>query len=48
VCFGLKSLKFIIEKYFFAQNFNNTIFGPVNNFKQASKQKRMVGYFLEI
>ncbi len=29
-------------------NNNNVIFGLVDNFKQASKQMRMVGCFLEI
>ncbi len=33
--FGLKSLNFTIENNFLAQ-----IFGPVDNFKQASKQKK--------
>jgi hypothetical protein len=32
---------------FLAQIIKNAIFGPVDNFKQASKQKRMVGCFLE-
>ncbi len=33
---------------FSEQNFKNAIFGPVGNFKQASKQNRMIGSFLEI
>jgi hypothetical protein len=35
--FELKSLNFILEKtYFFDTKILNAIFGPVDNFKQAS------------
>jgi hypothetical protein len=41
------SLDFIIKTFCLAQNFKNAIFGPVDNFKQANKQRK-VGCFLEI
>jgi hypothetical protein len=38
---GFKSLKFIIKIIiFFAQNFKSGILGPIDNIKQASKQKK--------
>ncbi len=43
--FGL-SLNFIIKRIIFgAQNLKNTIFGPVDHFKQASEQKNPVGCY---
>ncbi len=43
------SLHFVIKRIIFRLKiFKNAIFGAMDNFKQASKQKRMVGCFLEI
>ena len=42
-------LNFIIKRIVFRHKiFKNAIFGAEDSFKQASKQKRMVGCFLEI
>jgi hypothetical protein len=47
--FGLKSLNFNVKRtIFLSQNKKMQIFLPKDNFKQASKQKRMVGRFLII
>ncbi len=48
VYFRTKVLNFRIKRIFFGTNLKNVVFGPLDNLKQASKQKRMVGYFLEI
>ncbi len=46
--FGLKRFNFIINRtIFLEQNFKNGIFGPVDKFKQASKQKRKMDAFLK-
>jgi hypothetical protein len=44
MCFLHKSFKFYNRNNtFFALNFKNATFGPIDNFKQVSKQKRMAG-----
>ncbi len=45
--FGLENFDFIIGEYFLAKLKKET-FCPIDNFMQASKQKRMIGCFLEI
>jgi hypothetical protein len=41
-------VRYTTKNGFSAQNFKNAIFGPLDNFKQASKHKRMEKCFLEI
>ncbi len=44
--FGLKSFNFIIERILFVKKILKATFCPIDNFKQASKQRRIVGWFL--
>jgi hypothetical protein len=42
--FGLKSFNFVCDRKnnFWAQNYKNATFRPIDNFKQATKHKTMV------
>jgi hypothetical protein len=47
--FGLKSFDFMLQRIIvLQQNFKCATYWPIDKFKQDSKQKRMVGCFLEI
>ena len=49
MCVSVQNLHFVNEKNIFRLKiFKNAIFGAMDNFNRASKQKRMLGCFLEI
>jgi len=46
---GLNCFNFMIWRIFFGEQiFKSATFGPVHNFKQASKHKRTAGYFQSV